>query len=120
MYESSIRPFKSKWQSIYILGCARIYIYVYILCVTLSPSTHCIASCVAPILFLHPSNRVSNGLGGAIHTLQGSELYVEYSSFQNNFAFSGGAINSMGDLRVLESSFSNNVGTAVVRNNACF
>lgn len=68
-------------------------------------------------IFLIHSNGVSNGPGGAINTLQGSELHVEYSSFRNNFAVSGGAINSMGDfLYVLESSFSNNVGTAMVRN----
>jgi predicted outer membrane repeat protein len=100
---------------IYICYGGRMDINMSILCERLFSPTHSSNDCLAKI-FLPHSNRVSNGSGGAINTLQASELHVEYSSFRNNFAVSGGAINSMGDLYVLETSFSNNVGIALVRN----
>ena len=55
--------------------------------------------------------------GGAIRAMgQNSKVEVEYSKFGNNEGFIGGAIYTAGNLRVLQTTFTDNVSPVAVRN----
>ena len=57
-----------------------------------------------------------NNNGGAIRAMgHNSKVEVEYSKFGNNEGFIGGAIYTVGDLRILQTEFTDNISPVAVR-----